>query len=175
MTNASDRIARAFNKSGATRSVALDISKAFDRIWHVGLLHKLKSYGVSGWIFSLALSFLRNRWLRVALDRNSSKRYTVNSGVPQGSILDPILFQLYFNDLSDDVLCNIVIYADDTTLYSKCDQVSDLWQQLELASELESDLQETVDRSRKFLVNFKAAKTHLVLFDRSNNTMMLLL
>ena len=108
--------------SGATRSVALNISKAFDRIWHAGLLHKLKSYGVSGWIFSLALSFLRNRGLRVALDRKSSKKYTVNSGVPQGSILDPILFQLYFNDL----LCNIVIYADDTTLYSKCDQVSDL-------------------------------------------------
>ena len=111
----------------------------------------------------------------MALDRKSSKKYTVNSGVPQGSILDPILFQLYFNDLPDDVLCNIVIYADGTTLYSKCDQVSDLWQQLELASELESDLQETVDRSRKFLVNLNAAKTHLVLFDRSNNTMVLLL
>ena len=50
----------------------------------------------------------------------------------------PTLFLLYINDLPDDVICNIAIYADDTTLYSKCDQASDLWQQLELASELES-------------------------------------
>ena len=54
-------------------------------------------------------------------------------------------FLLYINDLPDDVICIIGIYANDTTLYSKCDQASDLWQQLELASELESDLQDTVD------------------------------
>ena len=52
-------------------------------------------------------------------------------------------FLLYIHDLPDDVTCNITIYADDTTLYSKCDQAPDLWQQLELASELESDLQDT--------------------------------
>ena len=60
-------------------------------------------------------------------------------------VLGPTLFLLYMNDLPDDVICNIAIYADVTTLYSKCDQASDLWQQLELASELESDLQDTVD------------------------------
>ena len=59
----SDRIARAFNRSGATRVVALDISKAFDRVCHAGLLHKLKSYGISGQIFGLISSFLSNRRL----------------------------------------------------------------------------------------------------------------
>ena len=63
-------------------------------------------------------------------------KYPVNAGVPQGSILRPTLFQLYINDLPDDVICNIAIYADDTTVYCKCDQASDLWQQLELASTL---------------------------------------
>ena len=56
-TVVSDRIARAFNRSGATQTVALDISKAFDRVWHSGLLHKLKSYGISGQIFGLISSF----------------------------------------------------------------------------------------------------------------------
>ena len=87
----------------------------------------------------------------------------------QGSILGPALFLLYINDLPDGVICGIDIYADDTTLYSGCDQASDLWRQLELGSELESDLQGTVDWGGKWLVDFNAGKTQLVLFDRSNN------
>ena len=166
----SDRIASAFNRSGATRAVALDISKAFDRVWHAGLLHKLKSYGISGQIFGLISSFLSNRRLRVVLDGKSSQEYPVNAGVPQGSILGPKLFLLYINDLPDDVICNIAIYADDNTLYSKCVQASDLWQQLELASELESDLQDTMDWGRKWLVDFNAGETQLVSFDRSKDT-----
>ena len=72
------------------------------------------------------------------------------------------------NDLPD-VICDIAIYADDTTLSSKCDLASDLWQQLELACELESELRETVDWGRKWLVYFNAGKTQLVSFDLSNN------
>ena len=140
LTVVSDRIARAFNRSGATQAVALDISKAFDRVCHAGLLHKLKSYGISGQIFGLMSSFLSNRQLQVVLDGKSSQEYPVNAGVPQGSMFGPTLFLLYINDLPDDVICDIAIYADDITLYSKCDQASDLWQQLELASELEYDL-----------------------------------
>ena len=63
-----------------------------------------------------------------------------NAGVPQGSILGHTLFLLYINDLPGDVICDIAIYVDDNTLYSKSDQTSDLWQQVELDSELESDL-----------------------------------
>ena len=137
LTAVSDRITRAFNRSGATRAVALDISKAFGKVWHAGLLHKLKSYGISGQIFGLISSFLSNRRLRVVLDGNSSQEYPVNAGVPQGSILRHTLFLLYINDLPDDVICNIGVYADDATLYFKCDQASDLWQQLDLASELD--------------------------------------
>ena len=162
-----DRIARAFNRSEATQ--ALNISKAFDRVWHAALLDKRRSYGISGQIFGLISSFLSNRRLQVVLDGKSSQEYPVNAGVPQGSILGPTLFLLYINDLPDDVICNIAIYADDTTLYSKCDQASDPWQQLELASELESDLRDIFDWGKNWLVDFNAGKNHLVSFDRCNN------
>ena len=76
----------------------------------------------------------------MVLNWKSSQEHPVNAEVPQRSTLGPTIFLLYINDLPDDVICNIAIYADDTTLYSKCDQASDLWQQLESASELEYDL-----------------------------------
>ena len=73
----------------------------------------------------------------MVLDGKSSQEHPVNAGVPEESILGLTLFLLYINDLPDDVTCNIAIYTDDTTLYSKRNQASDLCQQLELASELE--------------------------------------
>ena len=103
----------------------------------------------------------------MVLDGKSSQEYPVNAGVPQGSILGPTLFLLYINDLPDDVICDIAIYDDDTTLYSSGDQASDLWQRLELASEL--DLRDVVDWGKKWLVDFNAGKTQLVSFDHSNN------
>ena len=81
----------------------------------------------------------------------------VNVDVPQGSNLGPKL--LYLSDLPDDVSCSIAIYADDTTLSSKCDQASDLGQQLEVVSELESDLWDTADWGRIWLVDFNSGKT----------------
>ena len=109
-------------------------------------------------MFGLISSFLSNRRLRVVLDGKSSQEYPVNAGVPQGPILGPTLFLLYINDLPDDVICDIAIYADDTNLYSKCDQAS------------ESGLQDTMDWGKKWLFDFNAAKTQPVSFDWSNNT-----
>ena len=76
----------------------------------------------------------------MVLDGKSLQEYPGNAGTPQGSILGPTFFLLYINDLPDDVICVIAIYVDDTSLYSKHDQLSDMWQQLELASELVSGL-----------------------------------
>ena len=75
----------------------------------------------------------------MVLDGKSSQKYLVNAGVSRGSILGPTLFLLYMNDLPHDFICDIAVYADDTILYSKCDQ----------ASELESDLRHTVDYVKK--------------------------
>ena len=78
-------------------------------MWHAGLLHKLKSYGISGQIFGLTSSFLSIRQLPVVLDGKSSQEYPVNAGVPRGSILGPTLFLLYINDLPDNVICDIAM------------------------------------------------------------------
>ena len=86
----------------------------------------------------------------------SSHKYPVNAGVPHGSILGPTLFLLYINDLLDDVISNVAIYAHDAALYS-----------LEWPSELQSDLWGTEDWDRKWLVDFNAGKTQLVLVDQS--------
>ena len=89
LTVGSDRIARACSRSGASQAVALDRSKAFNRVWHASLLHRLKSYGISGQIFDLISSFLSNKRLWVVLDGKSSQEYPV--GVDQGSNLGTTL------------------------------------------------------------------------------------
>ena len=99
------------------------------------------------------------------LHGNFSQEYPVNAGVPQGSILRPTFFLLHINDIPGNAICDIANYTNDTTLYSKCDQASDPWQQLELASELESHLRDTVDWGKKWIVDFNAGKTQLVSFD----------
>ena len=109
-------------------------------------------------IFRISRIFriIRSRIFRI---NKVYSEYPVNAGVPQGSILGPTLFHIYINDLSDHVIFNITIYADETTIYSKCDQASDLWQQVELASELESDIRDTVGWGRKWVVDFNAGET----------------
>ena len=105
----------------------------------------------------------------MVLDGKSSQEYPVIAGVPQTRFFGPTLFPLYINDLPHNVICDIVFYADETTHYSKCDQGSDLRQQLELVAQLESDLCDTVDWGKKCLVDFNVGKSQLVFFDQSNN------
>ena len=106
------------NPSLEVRGVFLDISKAFDRVWHKGLLFKLKSNGVEGNIYNLIESFLSNRLQRVVLNGQNSKWEKISAGVPQGSILGPLLFLIYINDISENLESNVKLFADDTSIYS---------------------------------------------------------
>ena len=100
------------------RSVYLDISKAFDRVWHDGLVYKLKRCGVSGQLLFIIQSFLKDRKQRTVLNGHCSTWGDVSAGVPQGSILGPLFFLVYINDLTNDLKCNVKLFADDTSLFT---------------------------------------------------------
>ena len=100
------------------RSVFLDMSKAFDKVWHKGLIFKLKQNGVTGNLLILMENYLSNREQRVALNGMFSEWGKINSGVPQGSVLGPLLFLVYINDLEEGIKSQIKFFADDTSLFS---------------------------------------------------------
>ena len=96
----------------------LDISKAFDKIWHKGLIFKLKQNGISGNLLSTLHDFLKLRKQMVVLNGQLSLWSNIETDVPQGSILGPLLFLIYINDLSDGLTANARLFADDVSLFS---------------------------------------------------------
>ena len=126
-------------KSLELRAVFLDISKAFDKVWHDGLLFKLKQNGVSGKLLKFFESYLYNRKQRVALNGSFSDFSAIESGVPQGSVLGPLLFLVYINDLEKNIKSHVKFFADDTMLYSVVEDpnlsADDLNHDLELISQ----------------------------------------
>ena len=118
----SGRTARALNRSGATRAVALDVSKAFDRVWHADISYKLKCYGISGQIFGLISSFLSNSRLRVVLDGKFSQEYPVNSEI---SLLILVLQFSYYTLMTFLTVLSVILLSM-LMICSKLDQASDL-------------------------------------------------
>ena len=111
-------IYQSFDDNYEVRGVFLDISKAFDKVWHEGLIFKLKQNGISGKLLILITDFLKNRKQRVVLNGQVSSWADIQAGVPQGSILGPLFFLIYINDLSNDLSSDPKMFADDTSLFS---------------------------------------------------------
>ena len=106
------------NPTLEVRSVFLDISKAFDKVWHEGLLFKLRSMGISDEFYNLLGNYLSDRFQMVILNGQTASWKPVVAGVPQGSILVPLLFLAYINDLPNGLKSNAKLFADDTSLFT---------------------------------------------------------
>ena len=101
--------------------IFFDVSKAFDKVWHKGLLFKLYHAGVRGRLLKCFNEYQSNRKQRVVLNGSVSELSVLKAGVPQGSILGPLLFLVYLNDIVDDLESNISLFADDTSLTLEID------------------------------------------------------
>ena len=142
------------------RVVFCDISKAFDRVWHKGLLHKLACMGISGSLLQWFQSYLSNRRQRVVLNGVESNWADVLAGVPQGSILGPLLFLIYINDIVNNIRSSIRLFADDTSIYIIIDDPQTA------AFILNSDLDTINVWANDWLVDFNPTKTTSLLISR---------
>ena len=111
-------IYQSFENGFEVRGVFLDISKVFDKVWYKSLIYKLKQNGVAGNLLNTLANFLKDRKQRVVLNGQNSTWVNVEAGIPQGSILGSLLFLIYINDLSENLVLNSKLFADDTSLFS---------------------------------------------------------
>ena len=157
------KIYEALEDGKEVRVVFLDISKAFDKVWHAGLLRKLEALGVQSPLLQWFESYLCNRKQRVGIEGQCSDWRTITSGVPQGSVLGPLLFLIYINDITDDLASLPLIYADDTTLLEIVDDP------VVSAGRLNSDLHKISVWADKWLVTMNPVKSRNVIFSLKRN------
>ena len=136
--------------------VYLDISKAFDRVWHQGLLFKLKAAGISGKLFEIFKDYLSNRYKSVVVKGEKSDLKSIPAGVPQGSVLGPLLFLIYINDIVNEIESTNKLFHDDTNLSLA---INDPDNRAEI---LTSDLDKTKNWAKKWKVSFNKDKTNLL-------------
>lgn len=165
----------ALDSFGESRVIALDISKAFDKVWHKGLLAKLPSYGFSPNLILWTENFLTDRSISVRVDGALSKKFPINSGVPQGSVISPTLFLLFINDLLSSTTNPIHSFADDSTLHQsvifnsqKSSSHSINASRTSSAISLNRDLQAILKWGSDNLVKFNDSKTQNLIISYKN-------
>lgn len=139
-----------------TQSVFFDISKAFDRVWHAGLLRKLYAIGIRGTLHEWFRSYLSNRFQAVVIKGERSSYKKIPAGVPQGSVLGPLLFLIYINDIVNGIQSSIKLFADDTSIYLSIDDVE------RRTHILNSDMLRINEWAKSWKVDFNPGKTELM-------------
>ena len=156
-------ISESMAQGKSTRFVFCDVSKAFDKVWHSGIIYKLNQAGIGGKLLDWFQSYLSNRRQCVMVNGVTSNIRNITAGVPQGSILGPMLFLIYINDIVDVVETNIRLYADDSTLFVIKNNQHDA------AVALNKDLENISLWAKKWFVKFNASKTESLTFRRNLN------
>ena len=154
---------KSLDEGKEVRAVFCDISKAFDRVWHRGLLFKLESIGVSDSLLLWFKSYLADRKQRVVLPGAVSAWKYIKAGVPQGSILGPLLFLICINDIVVDIHSSIRLFADDTSLYIIVDNPQ------QAANLLNADLAKIHLWASRWLVSFNPSKSESMTLSRKQN------
>ena len=144
-----------------TDAIYLDLSKAFDTVPHQRLISKLKGYGIGGNLLSWISDFLTDRTQFVSVNGSCSSKTQVHSGVPQGSVLGPILFIYYINDLPSVTTCNLKIFADDTKAYTPINSVND-------QIKLQTCINSLSDWTDKWLLKFNGSKCKVLHIGENN-------
>ena len=133
--------------------VFLDISKAFDRVWHPGLLHKLREFGIAGELYDWLENYLSGRNQKVVIGGEESSTLYTNAGVPQGSILGPLLFLIFINDIVQVVENPLYLFADDASLIKIFSDIN------ETITSINHDLEKLSQWAHMWRVTFNALKT----------------
>ncbi|MCG8048840.1 MAG: reverse transcriptase domain-containing protein [Candidatus Thiodiazotropha endolucinida] len=154
---------KALDDGKEVRAIFCDVSKAFDRVWHRGLLYKLKQAGIDTTLLQWLVSYLSNRKQRVVIPGACSDWVSIEAGVPQGSILGPLLFLIYINDIVLEINSNVRLFADDTSLYLIVNDPN------EAARQLNFDLEAIHRWAERWLVKFNPSKSEALLISRKTN------
>ena len=156
-----DHVHRAMDRSELTDTIFIDLSKAFDTVSHSVWLSKLSGYGICGREKELFPDYLFNRWQYVQYKSSISTNKPVYTGVPQGSILGPLLFILHFNNGQQQwIRCKIITYADDTIIYFHDKDISVIEKVLNTEFNYLSDWL----TENELILNLKKDKTEIMIF-----------
>ena len=162
LINTIEHLARSINYGHQPNLLILDFSKAFDTVTHKCLLLKLEYYGIRGHHLNWMQSWLLNRTQKVVLKGEHSEKSNVKSGVPHWTVLGPLCFLLYINDMSNNISSNLRLLADDTLLYGLVHNASD-------ALHLQRDLDSLVTWVQEWQMNFHPSKCYVLCIYRIKN------
>ena len=151
-------ICQSYDEKQYSCMVFCDISKAFDKVWHKGLLFKLRQNGIKGNLLAWISNYLSSRKQRVQINSSTSSLLSVNAGVPHGSVLGPLLFLVYVNDIADNLLGLVRLFADDSSLFFSAANLRDI------EGIINHDLGLISVWAKKWLVDFNPIKTVAMLF-----------